>query len=140
MTDNLKVVASIGKGRPPGYQWNVLVLDQAHNEAQAILMPIQYVHVREQVRSLARDVDPSHSVLLDVDAIEDFFELREKGGPLGKINLRVFFGLDTRKSGRGKRHAIVVLGVVKKENNGATPVVTKTCMACRWRRYMLAYP
>jgi hypothetical protein len=82
-----------------------------------------------QLRDLAKHRDPTHSESLSLDKIEDFFELREKGGVLGRLNVRVFFGVD--KDNR----AIVILGVLKKENNGATPVGDKITMRRRWRKY-----
>lgn len=65
-----------------------------------------------------------------VRAIEDFHELRDKGGILGGMNVRVFFYLD-------KDHdAIVILGAIKKQNDGPTPVGDKKRMARRKRLYL----
>jgi hypothetical protein len=47
-----------------------------------------------QVKELAMEVDPTHPATVTVEAIEDFYELKEKGGILGKKNIRVFFGID----------------------------------------------
>jgi len=66
---------------------------------------------------------------VDVDQIEDFHELREKGGILGNKNVRIFFGIN-----KGDR-TILILGGFKKENNGPTPGGVKITMRRRWRKY-----
>ena len=80
-------------------------------------MPLQYEHIAMQLKDLATHNDPTHSETLSVRAMtpEDFHELRDKGGVLGKTNVRVFFGIDK------SRRAIVVLGCIKKQNDGPTP-------------------
>lgn len=47
---------------------------------------------------------------VDIAKMTTFWELKDKGGPLGKINLRVFLLVDSA------RKAIVVLGIHKKED------------------------
>jgi len=110
----IKIGVKQGDGPPPGYQWNVDVLDSAFQEAMKFLDEAQYYHLADQVRELARQSDPTHSDTVDVRPIEEFFEIRDKGGILGKINARVFYFVDkpTRK--------IVVIGAIKKENEGPT--------------------
>ena len=129
MERKLKVGVHRGAGPPPGYRWNVVLLDQAVREARVFLSEDQYGHLSDQVRHLAEQVDPTHPAGLSVDAVEDFFELREKGGPLGKLNVRLFFFLDK------KRKRIVVIGSFKKENNGPTPMGAKITMRRRKRLY-----
>ena len=68
-----------------------------------------------QLQELAREADPSHSKTVDVRPIEDFFELRERGGVLANLNARVFFGIDK------EARALVILGAINKQNNGPTP-------------------
>jgi DNA-binding XRE family transcriptional regulator len=63
------------------------------DEARDVLNPEQYDYLARQVRELARNDDPTHSSRLDIRAIGEFFELREKGGVLNKINARVFFAV-----------------------------------------------
>jgi hypothetical protein len=65
-----------------------------------------------------------------IDQIEDFHQLRDKGGILGKLNVRVFFYLDHR------RRALVVLGAIKKQNDGPTPKGDPMRMSRRLRRYL----
>jgi len=126
MASEIKVgVIANDRGLGGTYQRNVWILSLAYGEARKILTDAQYAYVADQVRSLATEADPARSQLCSVDAIEDFHELREKHGVLGKINLRVFFCLDY-----GKR-AIVILGAIKKENNGPTPGGTVITMRRR---------
>jgi hypothetical protein len=124
----IKIGVSRGEG-VPSYQWHVLILDLAFQEAMSFLTEDQYQHLAMQVKELAREDDPSHSQVTDVKSIEDYFELRDKGGILGKINVRVFFGLD--HSGKN----IVILGCIKKEREGQTPSGDRIRMRRRWRQY-----
>ncbi|MBI1901279.1 MAG: hypothetical protein HYS13_09230 [Planctomycetia bacterium] len=123
----LKVGVWAGDGPPPGYRWNVGILDLAFDEVRRFLTEDQYDHIAAQFKELARENDPSHSETASIDKIEDFYELRDKGGVLGKINVRVFFGLD--------KGSIIVLGGIKKESEGQTPAGTKITMRRRWRKY-----
>ncbi len=118
-------------GTDPTYLWTVKILDVAYREAMSFLSAAQYVHMALQVKALATEQTPSHSQLCSVDAIEDFHELRDWGGPLGGKNVRVFFGLMTG----GGRADIVVLGAIQKQNNGPTPQGDKVRMRRRWRKY-----
>ena len=91
----------------------------------------QYHHIALQVQELALEDDPTHSVVVSVRDMrpEGFYELRDKGGILGKLNVRVFFGVD--KASR----AIVVLGSIKKQNDGPTPRGDVIRIRRRWRKY-----
>lgn len=130
MRKDVKVGVVAGDSGPGiSYDWNVLILDRAYDEAMKLLNPEQYTYVACQVKAMATEPDPTHSNLCSVDAIEDYHELREKHGVLGKINLRVFFFLDKTK------HAMVILGVIKKENNGPTPQGTRVIMRRRKRLF-----
>ena len=125
----IKIGVHQGQGPEPGYRWNVMIIDLAFNEVRAFLSEIEYEHVAMQVKELATEEDPTHSQTASIDQIEDYFELRDKGGVLGKKNIRIFFGLDKSK------RAIVILGGIKKENNGHTPEATRIRMKRRWRTY-----
>ncbi len=102
----VKVGVNAGAGNPPCYQWSIWILDLAFKESEKLFDKAQYEHLAMQVQELARHESPTHSQVLSIDKIESFFELREKGGVLGAINVRLFFGID--KTNR----AIVVLGVI----------------------------
>ena len=132
MEKKLEVGVRIGGGSPPGYLWNVVILKVARKESLKFLDETQYQHVSEQVKEMAREADPSHSQTQSVDDLGDFMELRDKGGPLGKINVRVFFFLDKEKT----PGSIVILGAIKKENDGPTPGAVKVCMRRRKRLYL----
>ncbi len=55
----IKIGVKEGGGPPPGYEWNVEILDQAFEEAIEFLDEDQYDHMAEQVRQLARQPDPN---------------------------------------------------------------------------------
>jgi hypothetical protein len=64
--------------------------DLSTQEAREFLTDAQYSHVAQQFRQLCREAEPTTSDLVDVRPIDDFHEMRDKGGPLGRINVRVF--------------------------------------------------
>jgi len=127
----IKVGLKKGQGPPPGYQWNVLILNVADDEIRKLLTDVQHDHMKEQVKELARQPDPTHSNVVDVRKMrkESFHEIRDKGGVLGRMNVRVFFGVDTDV------RAIVILGGILKQNDGATPDGDRIRMQRRWRKY-----
>jgi hypothetical protein len=129
MAKQVKVGVTQGGGPPPGYRWGVDILAEGYQEVMKFVNENQYCHLALQFKELAREADPSHPLTADVDAIEDFFELRDKGGILGGLNVRIFFLLDKEKS------RIVVLGGIKKQNDGPTPVGAKIRMRRRTRKY-----
>ncbi len=85
-----------------------------------------------QFQELARQADVTHSTILSVRKMtgNDYYELREKGGVLGRINVRVFFGVDPDS------RSLVILGAIKKENEGPTPQGDIITMRRRWRKYL----
>jgi len=124
----IKIGVKEGAGPPPGYRWTALILDLAFTESK-FLSSAQYHHIVLQIKELAQHDDPTHSETVDVKKVETFYELRDKGGVLGGLNVRVFFGVDSDE------RSIVVLGVIKKQNNGPTPQADKIRMRRRWRKY-----
>ena len=125
----IKIGVNRGGGPPPGYRWTVLVLEVAHKEAKGFLNEDQYEHLVMQLRDLAREADPTHSRTQSIDAVEDYHELRDKGGILGGMNVRVFFMLDKNQS------SLVVLGAIKKQNDGPTLNREKIRIRHRMRKY-----
>lgn len=125
----LKVGAKLGKGQPP-FLWSIGILDVAFAEAKEFLTDSQYKHLRLQVQELARCPEPTTSETIDVRPVETFHELRDKGGILGNLNVRLFFGVQ-----KDDIRAIVILGVINKKTDGKTPQGTKTLMKRRWRNY-----
>ena len=130
MVKKIKVGVARGGGPPPGYRWNLLIPDFAYHESMKFLNADQYQHFAMQFKELAQEEDPTHSTTASIDAIEDFHELRDKGGILGGMNVRVFFFVDKARS------ALVVLGAIKKQNDGPTPKGDKIRMAQRKLRYL----
>jgi hypothetical protein len=129
MAKQVKVGVTRGGGPPPGYRWGVDILDEGFHEVMKFASDCQYCHLALQFKELAREIDPSHPQTASVDAVEDFYGLRDKGGVLGGMNVRIFFVLDKQKS------CIVVLGGIKKQNDGPTPIGAKIRMRRRARKY-----
>ena len=124
----IKIGALEGKGNPV-LKYSVGILDRAFQEANKALSKAQYRHMATQVRELAQSNDPTHSDTVDVRKVEDFYEIRDSNGILKDINVRLFFGLD------GGERCIIVLGLIKKQNNGQTPQGDKMRISRRWRKY-----
>jgi hypothetical protein len=81
MGKDLKTGVQVGGGPHPGYRWNVWYVDRSRQEAMEDLTEEQY-HIAVQFKELAREQDPTHPAFVSVDAVESFFELRDKGGVL----------------------------------------------------------
>lgn len=108
----------------------MILLERVYGEAKEFLNDDQYAHLALQVKELARQDDPTHSQTVDVRAIEDFHEIRDKGGILNRLNVRIYYFV--HHPGR----AIVILGALKKEADGATPVHDKILMRNRKRKFL----
>lgn len=126
----LKVGVWQGAGPPPGYNFTVLIPDIVYQEARGFLTADQYEHAACLVKDLAAHDDPTHSTTQRVEAIGDFHELKDKGGILGKVNLRVFFYADKERS------SLLVLGAINKGNEGQTPKSVRIRMSRRLRKYL----
>jgi len=111
--DLIKRNAPSKDDEPP--KWKLAYFEISAQEARSFLTEEQYEHAVEQFEELALEEDPTHPKTADVRSIEGFHELRDKGGVLGKINLRVYFSVC--KPAR----MIVVLGAYKKESEAQTP-------------------
>jgi hypothetical protein len=118
-----------GGGPLPGYCWSVCYLSVARDEAMKFLSEAQYGHVVDLLRALAAEPDPRRPKTVSVDQIETFHELRDKGGILGNINLRVFFIVED------DLRAVLVMGAIKKEADDQTPEWAKIRIRSRIRRY-----
>lgn len=125
----LQVGVREGGGEPPGYCWSVGILDCVFDEAMKFLSEPQYKHLAMQVKELAGQEDASHSSVIDIRPVEEFYEIRDKGGILGGLNVRVFYGIDKA------RKCLLILGAITKQNNGPTPKGDKVRMRLRWRKY-----
>ena len=125
----LKTGVVRGGGPPPGYEWSVGILSFVFDEAENVLTESGYKHLQMQIKDLASTPEPTRSETVDVRDIEDFYEIRDSGTVFGNANIRLFFGID--KAAR----SLIVLGVIKKQNNGPTPVGDRVRMRNRWRKY-----
>lgn len=112
--------------------WRLGYLDAAESEGRSILNDDQYSHIVQLFDQLASERNPRLSQTQKIKPIDDFHELCEKGGLLGKINLRVFFAVID------EHQLILVLGAYKKEDENATPPRIKTKMRNRLREAMKA--
>jgi hypothetical protein len=130
MTNEVKVGVERWGEPPPGHRWNVLILGCGDEEATDFMNGDQYRHISMQFMDLAIEDDPTQSQTAWVDAVESFYELRDKGGILGGMNVRMFFYVDKLKS------SIVVLGACKRQDDGPTPIGVKKRMARRLRKYL----
>ena len=119
----------IRSGASSGYLWSAAMPSMVFPEAEKLLSEEQYEHCAGQVRDLAMTNDPTHSLTVDVRPIEDYHEIRDKGGVLFPLNIRIYFGVDKDRS------VIVILGVVHKQNDGPTLLGVKVKMRGRWRKY-----
>jgi hypothetical protein len=129
MAKPLKVGIRAGGTPNSEYKWDVHFLDVAGGEARKLLTDWQYEHLKDAVKALASEQDPKRSQCEDVSAVEDYFELKLKGGPLGKINLRAFFVvLEEPKT-------ILYLHVWKKEAEHQTPSQVKRLVRSRLRKF-----
>lgn len=128
----LKVGVWRGGGPPPGYKFTVLVPDLVFHEARGFLSAAQYEHAACLMKDLADEDDPTHSTRQRVDAIENYHELKDKGGVLGKINLRIFFYVHRLPD----NPLILVLGAINKGNEGQTSQAVKIRIRRRLRKYL----
>lgn len=124
-----RIVSKIGRDSKTGYLWQVKIMNQAFDESQKILNHAQYKHLADQVKELARHNEPTNSDTLDIKPYENFYELRDKGGILGKINVRIYFCLDKES------RSIVLLQVMKKENERSIAKGDKITIRRRMRQY-----
>lgn len=108
-------------------QWELGYLEAAERDGRKFLTEERYAHVVQLFEDLAYESDPTKSETQDVRKIYEFYELRDKGGILGKINLRVYFAL------LEERKLILVLATYKKEDDGQVPHHIVICVRNRLR-------
>ena len=121
----------VSKGpREPERTWSPWYFEASAKEARKILTGVQYEYVKEQILLLCEEDNPGQPPrsVADVRPIEQYFELRDKHGLLGKINLRVFYCL------LEELNYLVVLGVWKKEEEHQTPPRIKVRMRRRMKK------
>ena len=93
----------------------VRYLRVAAEEARSFLSAVQYAALVDATKCL-KDW-PSGPLMsgLRISPIDEFHELKEKGGIYGKLNIRVFFAF------LKKCRRVYLLGAYKKEAEGQTP-------------------
>ncbi len=84
-------------------------------EARSFLTLAQYVHVTDFVKQLSGFGSRRYDPTLRIEPIGDYWELKEKGGVLGKINVRIYF------AHVAAHNRVVLLSAYKKEVDGAAP-------------------
>ena len=110
----------MGGGTPPGYLWNIYLIEIVVDEGHDVLGSVGYEHMAFQFREIARSDDPTRSRVVDIrtldgDGENKIYEIRDKGNVFGNANVRVIYGIDRR------HRAIIPLTSLKKQNNGKTP-------------------
>jgi hypothetical protein len=93
--------------------WELGYLEVVAKEGKKFLNEEQYFHAIHLCEELACESNPALSETQDVSKIDEFYELRDKGGILGNINLRIYFALFDKEV---QRKIIVVLAAYKKED------------------------
>ncbi|MCC7291232.1 MAG: hypothetical protein IT449_04115 [Phycisphaerales bacterium] len=118
---------SLGQAGGSQRVWSLAYLDVTATEGRKLLTEDQYAHLVQQFEALSCEEDPRRSRTQDIRQIEDFWELREKGGLLGRMNVRVYFTV------LESERLILVLKVYKKEEEGQTPGYVKIAVRNRLR-------
>ena len=107
----------VQRDRETSAVWALAYLKVAASEGHGFLNDVQYDHAVDQFESLAFEMDPTHpKSAIDVKAHGDFYEMRDKGGVLRKINLRAYFILVDKPN-----KTLIVIGAYKKEDEDQTP-------------------
>lgn len=128
MSKAIHVGVRAGRGPLPGYEWNVLYLSASRDDAMRFLDEVQYAHVSDLFKALASEEDVRRPTTVRVEQVEDFFELKDKGGILGKVNLRVYFIVDDRV------RSVLVIAAINKDNEDQMPERAKIKVRSRIRR------
>ncbi|MBI4564587.1 MAG: hypothetical protein HY716_07850 [Planctomycetes bacterium] len=107
--------------------WNLWYLDVVQEDS-GFLSSRQHDYLVEQFKDMARYKDPALCPTVDVRKVEDYYALHDKGGILGKTNVRVYFSVEP------KHKAIVTLCTYKKEEEAQMPKHLKIRIANRIER------
>jgi hypothetical protein len=99
----------------------VVVLDWAKLDGRRILTEREYWYVVPFVQRLGEFGDLMATADLDLKQIGDFWELRLKGGFLGKKNIRVYFAFV-----RKRREVVVLMTYKKEEDRRVSPSILIT--------------
>lgn len=119
-------------GRKKTWQ-RVIVIGIAAKEGWDELTPGQYLHLKDQVKQLVGFGRQDYQSNLTIAPFGDYWELKAKGGVLGRKNMRVYFKFDK------KANDVVVLCTYKKEDDGQAPAFIHIRLKTRWKLYMADY-
>lgn len=113
------------------HSWQTVVVPTVvRRESREFLTIGQYVHVTDFVKQLSGFGLQRYDRTMCIAPIDEFWELKEKGGLLGKINVRVYFAVI--------KHAneIAVLHAYKKEDDSQVHPSVLLLVRQRHRRFM----
>ena len=66
--------------------WRLSYVGAAAKEGRRFLNEVQYAHAVDLVEQLSGEPNPRAPTGLDVEPIDDYFELKDKGGVLGFVS------------------------------------------------------
>jgi hypothetical protein len=89
----------------------------------------QYLHIKDHLKQLTGFGARRFATQLRIAPFEEFWELKEKGGVLGKKNIRVYFFYDSTAND------IILLMTDKKEDDGQASPSIKYTLRNRLRLY-----
>lgn len=127
--DQKQDVTGSKQGSVSRYQ-TVAVLPIAAKEGWEILTPGQYLHAKDLIKQLVGFGVREFDSKLRIEQIGDFWELKDKGGTLGRINLRIYFRFAQESN------EIVILKTYKKEDDGSAPPHIVIGLKNRFRQYL----
>jgi hypothetical protein len=103
-------------GKPVETKWQQVFVPQiVRLEAREFMTMGQYVHVMDFVKQLVGFGTQTFDRTMRIEQLEEFWELKEKGSVLGRLNVRIYFAYVK------VHNRIVLLSAYKKEDDGATP-------------------
>jgi hypothetical protein len=108
----------------------VVVVGIAAKEGSGELSDGQYLHVKDLLKQLVGFGRREFESQLRIEKFGEFWELKEKGGVLGKKDIRVYFKEHVEKN------EIVILSTYKKEDDGQVPGYIRIRLKSRWRMYL----
>ena len=130
MARDKRIRASVDKKSKQTDWQRVVVIGIAAKEGWEELTPGQYLHLKDLVKQLVGVGRKEYESHLNIGPFGDFWELKEKGGTLGRKNMRVYFRFDSNVND------VVVLHTYKKEDDGQAPPHIKTRLKNRWNCYL----
>ena len=126
-----KTQAAVENQSDKTVDWHrVVVVGMAAKEGWDELTPGQYLHLKDLVKQLVGFGRQAYESNLTIAPFGDFWELKAKGGVLGRKNMRVYFKFD-----KGAND-VVVLHTYKKEDDRQAPPHVQIRVKNRWNCYV----